>query len=112
MPVGVSVSLDLVSFLSVRVTDNHVLTVGGAVLAWGIIAPSLIKNGLAVGVSISDDFPLVSYQALSFKSPSDYIDNPSPRYWLLWPGVLMMLIYSVRILSCVGLIQSFDKFVS
>ncbi|OCH86719.1 OPT oligopeptide transporter [Obba rivulosa] len=66
----------------------------GCVLSWGIIAPSLVKNGLAFGESISDDFPLVSYQGLSFTDPSQYITAPSPRYWLLWPGVLMMLLYS------------------
>ncbi|EIW63154.1 OPT oligopeptide transporter [Trametes versicolor FP-101664 SS1] len=67
---------------------------GGSVLAWGIIAPSLIKNKLAVGVSVSDEFPLVSYNALSFDDPSDFTSAPSPRYWLLWPGILMMLVYS------------------
>ncbi|KAJ3564039.1 hypothetical protein NP233_g8551 [Leucocoprinus birnbaumii] len=67
---------------------------GGAIVAWGIIAPSLIKNGLAVGVSISDEFPLVTYQSLSFKDPSQYVTAPSPRYWLLWPGVLIMMLYS------------------
>ncbi|KAH8087157.1 oligopeptide transporter [Cristinia sonorae] len=67
---------------------------GGAVLAWGIIAPSLVATGKAVGVPSSDEFPLVSYGALSFKDPSKYITAPSPRYWLLWPGVLIMLLYS------------------
>ncbi|KAF8893097.1 OPT oligopeptide transporter protein-domain-containing protein, partial [Infundibulicybe gibba] len=67
---------------------------GGAVLAWGIIAPTIVKNGLAFGVSVSDDFPLMSYQALSFDDPELYITQPSPRYWLLWPGVLIMLLYS------------------
>ncbi|OJT10730.1 Metal-nicotianamine transporter YSL2 [Trametes pubescens] len=67
---------------------------GGSVLAWGIIAPSLIGNKLAVGVSVSDEFPLVSYNALSFDDPSDFTTAPSPRYWLLWPGILMMLVYS------------------
>ena len=65
---------------------------GGAILAWGIIAPSLVKNGLAVGKHPYPDFPeLVSYTSLSFKNPEAYIHSPSPRYWLLWPGVLMML---------------------
>ncbi|KAI0312850.1 oligopeptide transporter [Amylostereum chailletii] len=67
---------------------------GGAVLAWGIIAPSLISTGRAVGRSISDEFPLVSYQAMSFDDPEVFVANPSPRYWLLWPGVFMMLVYS------------------
>ena len=30
---------------------------GGSILAWGIIAPSLVKNGLAFGVPVSDEFP-------------------------------------------------------
>ncbi|KAF8069127.1 oligopeptide transporter, partial [Lyophyllum atratum] len=67
---------------------------GGSVLAWGIIAPALVKNGLAFGVPISKEFPLVSYQALSFEDPTLYVTRPSPRYWLLWPGVFMMLLYS------------------
>ncbi|KAI0780151.1 OPT oligopeptide transporter [Fomes fomentarius] len=67
---------------------------GGSILAWGIIAPSLVKNGLAFGQSISDEFPLVSYNALAFKDQSAFTDAPSPRYWLLWPGILMMLCYS------------------
>ncbi|KAH9940539.1 OPT oligopeptide transporter [Epithele typhae] len=67
---------------------------GGSILAWGIIAPSLIKTGRAVGVSISDEFPLVSYNALSFPHQSDFTQAPSPRYWILWPGIMMMLCYS------------------
>ncbi|KAF9526157.1 OPT oligopeptide transporter [Crepidotus variabilis] len=67
---------------------------GGSVLAWGIIAPALVKNGKAFGTSISDDYPLVSYIGLSFKDPGAYVEKPSPRYWLLWPGVLIMLVYS------------------
>ncbi|KAG7095440.1 hypothetical protein E1B28_006189 [Marasmius oreades] len=67
----------------------------GAVLSWGIIAPSLVKHGLAVGKPASDEFPLISYGSLSFTADvSEYINSPSPRYWLLWPGVLMMLLYS------------------
>ncbi|PPQ96836.1 hypothetical protein CVT26_006005 [Gymnopilus dilepis] len=67
---------------------------GGSVLAWGIIQPAIVKNGLAFGTPISDDYPLISYQALSFSDPEKYITQPSPRYWLLWPGVLIMLMYS------------------
>jgi len=68
--------------------------VGGAVLAWGIIAPSLIGTGKAVGIPTSEEFPLVSYVGLSFENATDYITAPSPRYWLLWPGVLVMIVYS------------------
>lgn len=58
------------------------------------VAPSLVKNGLAFGLSISDEYPLVTYQALSFDDPTLYTTQPSPRYWLLWPGVLVMMVYS------------------
>ncbi|KAF9041794.1 OPT superfamily oligopeptide transporter [Hymenopellis radicata] len=69
---------------------------GGAVLAWGIIAPSIVKNGLAFGSQpYPDTFPEIwSYMGLSFEDPDAYSNHPSPRYWLLWPGVLMMLLYS------------------
>jgi uncharacterized oligopeptide transporter (OPT) family protein len=64
---------------------------GGTVLGWGIIAPAIVRNGLAFGKSASDDYPLVSYTSLSAKTADEYIHNASPRYWLLWPGVLVML---------------------
>lgn len=69
---------------------------GGFVLAWGIIAPSLIHTGVAVGIQRDpDNFPEVfSYQAMKFKTQDEFIHAPSPRYWLLWPGVLVMLVYS------------------
>ncbi|KII87761.1 hypothetical protein PLICRDRAFT_30324 [Plicaturopsis crispa FD-325 SS-3] len=85
---------------------------GGSILAWGIIAPSLVKNGLAVGVPGSDTFPeIISYDALKFKDTDQYINAPSPRYWLLWPGVLVMLVYSFTdvILSSGGLITTLKK---
>lgn len=67
---------------------------GGAVLAWGVIAPSIVKNGLAVGSPHPDNADYVSYYAMVFSDTDRYVDNPSPRYWLLWPGVLLMLVYS------------------
>lgn len=59
-----------------------------------IVAPSLVKNGLAFGKPASEEFPLISYVSLSFANPEQYVTRPSPRYWLLWPGVLIMLVYS------------------
>lgn len=67
---------------------------GGMVLAWGIIAPGLVATGQAFGVA-SEDFPeLISYLGMTKKDPMLFVTNPSPRYWLLWPGVLMMITFS------------------
>ncbi|KAG0636378.1 OPT oligopeptide transporter protein-domain-containing protein [Tuber brumale] len=68
----------------------------GSVLAWGIIGPTLVHNGMAYGVQMfSEGDPgydrwkdLVSFYSFNLKDP---INHPSPRYWLLWPGVLVML---------------------
>ncbi|KAG8821599.1 hypothetical protein FRC17_009780 [Serendipita sp. 399] len=70
---------------------------GGSVLAWGIIAPSIVKTGQAVGVPIDEvNAPgYISYYSMSFRPLPDGSRPPSsPRYWLLWPGVLMMLVFS------------------
>lgn len=71
------------------------------------VAPAIVKNGLAFGTPISDEYPLVSYNAMSFKNPELYLTNPSPRYWLLWPGVLIMLMYSFAdvVLTIVPLVR-------
>lgn len=58
------------------------------------VAPSLIATGKAVRRPISEDYPLYSITSLSFTNPDTFLENPSPRYWLLWPGVLIMLLYS------------------
>jgi hypothetical protein len=59
------------------------------------VAPALVKNGLAFGRPASDEFPLINYLSMSFSDPELYVAKPSPRYWLLWPGVLIMLMYSM-----------------
>ncbi|KIO17519.1 hypothetical protein M407DRAFT_228119 [Tulasnella calospora MUT 4182] len=51
----------------------------------------------SVAVETSDEFPLKSIQAMKFKTFDDYVYAPSPRYWLLWPGVLIMLTIHNRI---------------
>ncbi|PPQ84126.1 hypothetical protein CVT25_003339 [Psilocybe cyanescens] len=81
---------------------------GGTVLAWGIISPSLIKNGLAFGKPISEEYPLVTYMSMSLSDPNSYAETPSPRYWLLWPGVLIMLMYSFAdvIITCIPIVRS------
>ncbi|KAF8155992.1 oligopeptide transporter [Crassisporium funariophilum] len=84
---------------------------GGSVLAWGIIAPSIVKNGLAVAIPTSEEYPLKSIFAMSFSDPELYTREPSPRYWLLWPGVLIMLMYSFAdvVLSLAPLLKGMGK---
>ncbi|KAG9807896.1 oligopeptide transporter, partial [Aureobasidium melanogenum] len=69
---------------------------GGSVLAWGIIGPALVHNGVAFGAQSYPDDPkwdkVVSFYSLNHKYANK--DTPSPRYWLLWPGVLAMIVIS------------------
>ena len=65
----------------------------GAVLAWGIIGPTTVSMGLTQGIDLGEDNRWV-YTALHLK---DIVEGkPSPRYWLLWPGVLMWVYFSVN----------------
>jgi hypothetical protein len=61
----------------------------------GVIGPILVAKGLAFGIPVSQDPEwalLMNYASLS--SEFTTIDHPSPRYWLLWPGVLCMIFVS------------------
>jgi OPT oligopeptide transporter protein len=62
----------------------------------GIIGPILVHNGIAFGVLSEPEDPkwhdLTSFASLGKKWTT--IDTPSPRYWLLWPGVLAMIAIS------------------
>ncbi|KAK4555422.1 hypothetical protein LTR86_007719 [Recurvomyces mirabilis] len=72
----------------------------GSVLAWGIIGPALVHNGMAFGQTVySAKSPMhehwsgvVSFSGMAGKAAAK--DTPSPRFWLLWPGVLLMIVVS------------------
>lgn len=71
---------------------------GGAVLAWGIIGPLLILSGECVGVPRSTDPNWGGYY--SYTSLKDLGHAAmSPRYWLLWPGVMIMTCSSMAELA-------------
>ncbi|KAI3325006.1 oligopeptide transporter [Xylariaceae sp. AK1471] len=62
---------------------------GGTTLAWGIIGPYLVSSGMAFGepASVAVGWEaLMSYSSMSTKFAN--ATHPSPRFWLLWPGVL------------------------
>ncbi|OAA74189.1 oligopeptide transporter [Cordyceps fumosorosea ARSEF 2679] len=76
----------------------------GAVVAWGALGPYLVSVQLAFGEpsgnsTAVDTLPgLVSYTAMSNAfSTAEY---PSPRYWLLWPGVACTLAVAFLELLC------------
>ncbi|UPK92712.1 hypothetical protein LCI18_003647 [Fusarium solani-melongenae] len=61
----------------------------GTILAWGIISPATVKLGYTSGIPISEKYPdLMTFNAMN---PNNFLTNPSPRYWLLWPAVFLML---------------------
>lgn len=70
----------------------------GSVLAWGVIGPILVRTGECVGIATPvegdprwDD--LVTFYSMSGIGEEGWV--PSPRYWLLWPGVLILVAYSM-----------------
>ncbi|RYP65679.1 hypothetical protein DL771_008178 [Monosporascus sp. 5C6A] len=69
----------------------------GSSIAWGFVGPLLIYTGECEGTQAAPDDPLwqelVTYNGMSGMSDPDYV--PSPRYWLLWPGVMVLLCYSM-----------------
>lgn len=71
---------------------------GGGIIAWGILGPITIAKGWAIAkpnVWGVDDDNWKNYMSMS--SPDDdFINQASPRYWALWPGIMIMLCY-VRI---------------
>jgi OPT family oligopeptide transporter len=67
----------------------------GAVLAWAIIGPVLVHYGECIGKQLVPDDPywdsLYTFASLKNLGHETY----SPRYWLLWPGVLIMVATSL-----------------
>jgi len=67
---------------------------GGSVLAWGLIGPLLVHYGECIGTKRSKDPQwdgLYSFTSLRNLGKQ----TPSPRYWLLWPGVMVMVCCSM-----------------
>ncbi|POS73234.1 oligopeptide transporter [Diaporthe helianthi] len=67
---------------------------GGSVLAWALIGPLTVKYGATFGIALGLDeetgenaFP----GWYSYNSLSNTETRPSPRYWNLWVGIMVML---------------------
>ncbi|KAL3958202.1 hypothetical protein ACCO45_006364 [Purpureocillium lilacinum] len=68
---------------------------GGTVVAYGLIGPLLVHYGECIGIEIGEGkwAGQVSFNSLSGVSKPGYV--PSPRYWMLWPGVMVLIVYSL-----------------
>ncbi|KAH7250635.1 OPT oligopeptide transporter protein-domain-containing protein [Fusarium solani] len=70
----------------------------GYVVLWGVIGPILEAKGIASGIAYDPEEPdLMTYLSLNLQDP---INNPSPRYWMLWPSVFVMLCASITDIAC------------
>lgn len=68
---------------------------GGGVLAWGLIGPLLVHYGECIGVDISEDDPKWKGMYSFGKLTNQDKETPSPRFWLLWPAVMVMICSSI-----------------
>ncbi|KAK0668193.1 putative transporter [Cercophora samala] len=66
----------------------------GAVIAWGLIGPLLVHYGECIGIQLSEDPQWDSYYSFASLRNLGSV-TPSPRYWLLWPGVMVMVCSSM-----------------
>ncbi|KAG1733730.1 OPT oligopeptide transporter protein-domain-containing protein [Suillus lakei] len=73
---------------------------GGTFLAWGIIGPAIVAQGLAFGVVANKAIPgYMNYMSMNLTDP---INHPSPRYWMLWPGTMILICASLAEVGCNG----------
>lgn len=60
-----------------------------SVCCWAIIGPILVHTGAASGLAIGGETGpwrlLMTYASMNLEDP---VNNPSPRYWLIWPCVM------------------------
>lgn len=69
----------------------------GTIVSWGLVGPLLVKSGECVGEqSYPGDpkwDPVVSFNGMTGLTEPGYV--ASPRYWFLWPGVMVLVVYSM-----------------
>ncbi|KAM5343438.1 hypothetical protein ACJ41O_011975 [Fusarium nematophilum] len=68
---------------------------GGTVVAWGLVGPLLVHYGECIGIMVGEDKweGLTRFSSMAGVEDPGYV--PSPRYWFLWPGVMVLLVYSL-----------------
>jgi uncharacterized oligopeptide transporter (OPT) family protein len=71
---------------------------GGSFLAWAVLGPIIVAKGIAFGIVENPSIPgYMNYMGMNLQNP---IQEPSPRYWLIWPGTLMLLCASFTEVAC------------
>ncbi|KAG8413168.1 hypothetical protein J3459_015733 [Metarhizium acridum] len=67
----------------------------GTVVAWGLIGPLLVHYGECIGEQVGEGkwAELTNFNKLNDINKPGFV--PSPRYWMLWPGVMVLLAYSL-----------------
>ena len=68
----------------------------GTVFAWGLAGPLLVKYGECIGKHPVEEGKWSSYVSYNdMKGITKVGFTPSPRYWFLWPGVMVLIVYSM-----------------
>lgn len=68
---------------------------GGSVLAWGIIGPAIVSQGLARGIQPYVGTKWAPYTIYASITPGTATTLPTAGYWLLWPGIMILMCSSV-----------------
>lgn len=70
---------------------------GGTFVAWGLIGPLLVHYGECIGKQTGEPGtkwePMTSFNSMKGMGQPGWVS--SPRYWFLWPGVMVLLVYSL-----------------
>jgi OPT family oligopeptide transporter len=67
----------------------------GTLFAWGLAGPLLVHYGECAGKHTGEGkwAPVVNYNDMRGITTVGF--TPSPRYWFLWPGVMVLIVYSM-----------------
>lgn len=68
----------------------------GNIVAWGLVGPLLVHYGECIGLPGSESpkwASLISFQSMAGLTEPGFV--ASPRYWFLWPGVMVLVVYSM-----------------
>lgn len=69
---------------------------GGTVFAYALAGPLLVKYGECAGEPVVEEGKwkgIISYNGMGGINEPGYV--PSPRYWFLWPGVMVLIVYGL-----------------